>query len=68
MNTDPNTSGEQNRDAIHDNLNRYEKGLALAEAGEHRQALEQMQEHLRQTPDDAEVLNDTGAILHCLGR
>ena len=68
MNTDPNTSGGQNEDVIHDNLVHYEKGLELAEAGKHWQALEHMQERLAETPDDAEVLNDTGAILHCLGR
>ena len=68
MNSDPNQSGGQNEDVIHDNLNRYEKGLDLAEAGKHSQALEHMQERLAETPDDAEVLNDTGAILHCLGR
>ncbi len=68
MTTDPNTSGGQNKDVIHDNLHRYEKGLELAEAGKYQEALEYMQEHLRKTPDDAEVLNDTGAILHCLGR
>jgi Flp pilus assembly protein TadD len=50
------------------NCDRYEKGLELAEAGKHEEALEYMQEQLRATPDDAEVLNDTGAILHCLGR
>jgi tetratricopeptide (TPR) repeat protein len=66
MNTDPNDSGK--RDVIRDNLIHYEKGLELAEAGRHWQALEYMQEHLRRTPNDAEVLNDTGAILHCLGR
>ena len=68
MNTDPNTSGRQSDDVIHDNLDHYEKGLDLAEAGKHQKALEYMQEHLRRSPDDAEVLNDTGAILHCLGR
>lgn len=68
MNTDPNTSVGQNEDVTGDNLNHHEKGLELAEAGQHRQALEHMQEHLRETPNDAEVLNDTGAILHCLGR
>jgi pentatricopeptide repeat protein len=68
MNTDPNDIREQDEDMIRDNLIHYEKGLELAEAGKHWQALEYMQEHLRRTPDDAEVLNDTGAILHCLGR
>ncbi len=48
--------------------NSYRKGLDLAEAGRHREALELIEEHLRAWPDDAEALNDAGAILHCLGR
>jgi hypothetical protein len=46
----------------------YQKGLELAEAGEYQEALTCMQEHLRTIGDDAQALNDTGAILHCLGR
>ena len=46
----------------------YERGLQLAEAGRYQEALVCMQEHLRSAPDDAQGLNDTGAILHCLGR
>ncbi len=46
----------------------YEKGLELAEAGKYQEALACMQEHLRTTGGNAQVLNDTGAILHCLGR
>ena len=46
----------------------YQKGLELAETGKHEQALACIQEHLQTKPDDAEVLNDAGAILHCLGR
>jgi pentatricopeptide repeat protein len=42
--------------------------LELAESGKHQDALGFMQEHLRACPDDAQALNDTGAILHCLGR
>ncbi|KPK45162.1 MAG: hypothetical protein AMJ65_00710 [Phycisphaerae bacterium SG8_4] len=68
MITDPNDSGEQDENVMRDDLVHYEKGLELAEAGKYCQALEYMQEHLRRTPDDAEVLNDTGAILYCLGR
>ena len=49
-------------------MNHYEKGSQLAEAGRYQDALACMQEHLCTTPDDAEALNDTGAILHCLGR
>jgi tetratricopeptide (TPR) repeat protein len=68
MTTDPNTSGNHNEDVMHDDLSCYEKGLDLAEAGKYEEALEHVLEHLRRSPDDAEVLNDTGAILHCLGR
>ncbi len=50
------------------NSSNYERGLELAEAGRHDEALECIQEHLVKAPNDAEVLNDTGAILHCLGR
>ncbi len=46
----------------------YERGLELAEAGKHQEALNCMREHLRTKPDDAQALNDAGAILHCLGR
>jgi hypothetical protein len=48
--------------------NYYEKGLELAESGNYQEAISCMQEHLRTTIGDAQVLNDTGAILHCLGR
>ena len=46
----------------------YQKGLELAEAGKHQEALACIQKHLRTAPNDPEVLNDAGAILHCLGR
>ncbi len=46
----------------------YERGLELAEAGKYQEALACMQEHLRTTGVNAQVLNDTGAILYCLGR
>jgi hypothetical protein len=46
----------------------YQRGLELAEAGRHQEALIQIQEYLRCNPDDAQALNDAGAILHCLGR
>ncbi len=48
-------------------LSYYQKGLALAEAGRYQQAFECIQVHLRGVPDDAEAINDAGAILHCLG-
>ena len=50
------------------NSNCYEKGLELAEASQHQEALGYIQEHLRTAPEDAAALNDVGAILHCLGR
>lgn len=46
----------------------YQRGLELAEAGNYQDALACMTEHLQAAPDDAQALNDTGAILHCLGR
>ena len=49
------------------NLNLYQKGLQFAEAGQYQQALVCLQEHLRVFPDDAQALNDVGAVLHCLG-
>ena len=50
------------------NTNFYEKGLDAAQAGQYEQALHFMQEQLRHAGQEAQVLNDTGAILHCLGR
>lgn len=47
---------------------RYQDALDLAEAGNHQEALDSIQEYLCSSPDDAEALNDAGAILHCLGR
>ncbi|UCE50618.1 MAG: hypothetical protein JSW47_10725, partial [Phycisphaerales bacterium] len=68
MTTDPNPPSGPDQNERNCNLHRYEKALELAEAGKHQEALRYMQEQLRTTGDDAEVLNDTGAILHCLGR
>jgi glycosyltransferase involved in cell wall biosynthesis len=48
--------------------NQYQRGLELAEAGRHEEALACLEEHLRTAPGEAQVLNDAGAILHCLGR
>jgi hypothetical protein len=50
------------------NPNNYEIGLGLAEAGRHTEALACIQKHLQGAPEDAQALNDAGAILHCLGR
>ena len=46
----------------------YERGLELAEAGKYQEGLNCIREHLRAAPNDAQALNDAGAILHCLGR
>jgi len=54
--------------AGHINSDNYSKGLELAEKGKYSEALTLLQEHLRISPDDAQALNDTGAVLHCLGR
>lgn len=48
--------------------NYYKKGLELAEAGRHKEALECIKLYLGMTPNDAQAINDAGAILHCLGR
>lgn len=49
-------------------LNAHQRGLELAEAGKYEAALGCIREHLRVAPQDAQALNDAGAILHCLGR
>jgi len=57
-----------NQPNVFGKANYYERGLKLAEAGRYQEALACIQEHLRTAPDDAQTLNDAGAILHCLGR
>lgn len=56
------------RMTIDTNSDQYQRGLELAEAGRHAEALELIQGYLCADPDNAEVLNDAGAILHCIGR
>jgi len=70
MTSEPNSypPGGQVHNNAFENTNLHERGLQLAESGRYQEALVCMQEHLRTAPDDAESLNDTGAILHCLGR
>jgi len=65
---DSNPLGGQTQNNAFENTNNYERDLQLAEAGRHQEALVCMQEHLRTEPNDTESLNDTGAILYCLGR
>ena len=48
--------------------NYYQKGLELAEAGRHKEALECIKLYLNSAPEDGQAINDAGAILHCLGR
>ena len=50
------------------NSNHYQRGLELAEAGRYSEALNCIQQHLQTAANDAQALNDAGAILHCLGR
>lgn len=54
--------------STHNDVSNYQRALDLAEAGLHAEALEVIQEYLVTAPDDTEALNDTGVILHCLGR
>jgi pentatricopeptide repeat protein len=54
--------------ALRRDLNHYERGLKLAEACKYQEALACIQEHLCEAPDDAQALNDAGAVLYCLGR
>jgi tetratricopeptide (TPR) repeat protein len=68
MGTNPNQSGEQRHNNVPGNPHHYERGLELADAGKYQEALICMQEYLRIAGGNAQVLNDTGAILHCLGR
>ena len=56
------------RNSQFENKNLYEKGLEAAQAGLYDKALSLMHEHLQVAGEDAQVLNDIGAILHCLGR
>jgi glycosyltransferase involved in cell wall biosynthesis len=53
---------------IETDSNHYQRGLELAEAGRYQEALACIEEHLRRAPEDAQALNDAGAVLHCLGR
>ncbi|MHC4184674.1 MAG: glycosyltransferase [Planctomycetota bacterium] len=68
MTMQTNSGDPQTQDNAFVGLNNYQRGLQLAEAGRYQEALNLIQEHLRAAPDDAEALNDAGAILHCLGR
>ncbi len=47
---------------------KYQKALDLAEAGKHQEALDCIRKYLAESPNNAEIINDTGAILYCLNR
>ncbi|MFC1676897.1 tetratricopeptide repeat protein [Planctomycetota bacterium] len=68
MTAKTNSNAEQTKPDSPAAQDQYQKGLDLAEAGKHTQALECIQRYISSYPDDAEALNDTGAILHCMGR
>jgi len=67
INTNSKDKPQTQKDAF-GKLNDYQKALELAEAGRHEEALKDIQEYLNLSPNDAEALNDIGAILHCLDR
>lgn len=46
----------------------YQQALALAEAGQHEQALRLIRTYLQTNPNDSEALNDAGTILFCMHR
>ncbi len=48
--------------------NFYRRGLELAEVGRYEEGWQCLRDYLQESPQDAEALNDAGAILHCLGR
>ncbi len=58
----------QHRDSMFENMNDYERGLEYVKVGNYHQALDYMQRHVQTKGGDAQIFNDTGAILHCLGR
>ena len=69
MSIDTNSKEErQTQKEAFESLNDYQKALELAEIGKYEDALGYIQEHLGSSPNDAEALNDAGAILHCMGR
>ena len=49
-------------------VGRHGKAVELAEAGKYQEALDAVEQHLDEYPDDAEALNDAAVLLHCLDR
>jgi tetratricopeptide (TPR) repeat protein len=58
----------KNTDKLSTSSKAYQKALDLAEAGKNKEALEYIQKYLNSSPNNAESLNDAGAILHCMNR
>ena len=46
----------------------YEQALALAESGQHEQALKQIVNYLQAMPNDGKAINDAGTLLFCMQR
>jgi len=66
MNSNP--YKEPHRDGMFENMNDYERGLEFVKVGNYHQALDYMQRYLQNNSGNAQIFNDTGAVLHCLGR
>jgi tetratricopeptide (TPR) repeat protein len=47
---------------------RHGRAVELAEAGRYQDALDVIEQHLDESPEDAEALNDAAVLLHCLDR
>ena len=46
----------------------YQEAMTLAETGQYQEAFDLIQTYLVQNPEDAEALNDTAVLLHCMNR
>jgi pentatricopeptide repeat protein len=67
IDTKPRRKRKSQKNAIESSKD-YQKALDLAEAGKNEEALKCIQGYLDSAPNNAEVLNDIGAILHCMHR
>ena len=54
--------------SIQTDASHYEKAMILAENGHFQEALDLVENHLQESPDDAEALNDAAVLLHCMER
>ena len=46
----------------------YQEAMTLAEGGKYQEAYDLIQDYLNEHPEDAEALNDTAVLLHCMDR